>query len=76
MRRAAEHFGISTGEAMEMFDVSGCGGARTALQAARYIERFVAEKLMQQTADLIDQAVASEAFDTDPFGTDPNDYTT
>lgn len=39
-----DHFDISRGEAYELFDVAGCGGAKTADQAAEYIERFVERK--------------------------------
>lgn len=39
-----EHFGITESEACELFDGDGCGNAKTALQAAKYIERFVARK--------------------------------
>lgn len=38
------HFGLSGGEAYELFGGYGCGDAETAKQAARYIERFVARK--------------------------------
>lgn len=47
---AAEHFGLTydpydgDGEVYELFAPSGCGGAKTPKQAARYIERFVARK--------------------------------
>lgn len=39
-----EHFGIDRDEAGDLFSTCGCGGARTAAQAARFIERFVARK--------------------------------
>ena len=38
------HFGISADDADELFSSSGCGGARSPVHAARYIERFVARK--------------------------------
>ena len=37
-----EHFGISEKQADELFDQGGCGNAKTHLQAAKYIEEFVA----------------------------------
>lgn len=41
--RVCAHFGITKDEAYELFSVrKGCGEARTARAAARYIERFVA----------------------------------
>ena len=42
--QVTDHFGLSIDEGCELFDVYGCGGARTPIQAARYIERFVARK--------------------------------
>ncbi len=39
-----QHFGITDDEFYELFDAEGCGGARTALQAAKYIEKFVVKK--------------------------------
>jgi hypothetical protein len=39
-----EHFGLTHSELEELFGGDGCDNARTALQAARYIERFVAKK--------------------------------
>lgn len=38
-----DHFGIICCEAEELFSYAGCGGAKTAIQAAEYIEKFVAE---------------------------------
>lgn len=38
------HFGLTQSEMLELFDADGCGGARTALQAAKYIEKFVKRK--------------------------------
>jgi hypothetical protein len=37
-------FGIDFGEFRELFGVDGCGGAKTAKQAAKYIRKFVARK--------------------------------
>lgn len=39
-----EHFGLSSNEMEELFGNAGCGDARTALQAAKYIENFVKRK--------------------------------
>lgn len=39
-----QHFGITQTETCELFSMNGCGLAITALQAATYIERFVARK--------------------------------
>lgn len=41
---AVGHFGITQKEAVLLFSSTGCGGAKTAKAAARYIERFVARK--------------------------------
>ncbi len=38
---AAVEFGISLDESLELFDGDGCGGAKTAKQAAAYIRKFV-----------------------------------
>lgn len=38
-----EHFGISEGQAHELFSGDGCGKAKTPIEAAEYIERFVAD---------------------------------
>lgn len=38
-----EHFGITEDQAVELFSQDGCGDAKTAIAAAEYIERFVAE---------------------------------
>lgn len=40
----SDHFGITFGECAELFDADGCNNAKTAKQAAKYIERFVKEK--------------------------------
>lgn len=39
-----EHFGIDEAQAIELFDVVGCNAARTAVEAAEFIERFVARE--------------------------------
>jgi hypothetical protein len=39
---SAHHFGLERRQLCELFDDGGCGGARTAIQAAEYIETFVA----------------------------------
>ena len=39
-----EYFGISYDEAQELFNFSGCGNAKTPIEAAKYIERFVDER--------------------------------
>lgn len=39
-----QHFGLDYHEMEELFGGDGCGNARTALQAAKYIERFVKQK--------------------------------
>jgi hypothetical protein len=39
-----EHFGITYDEYDDLFDINGCGGAKTPIDAARYIEQFVKEK--------------------------------
>lgn len=39
-----EYFGISYDEFQEIFRSDGCGEAQTTIQAARYIEKFVARK--------------------------------
>lgn len=43
--RLQDHFGLDVNELHELFDYDGCGGAKTALQAAKYIERLVAKKM-------------------------------
>lgn len=41
-----DHFGLEGPEEMEvLFGFDGCGGARTALQAAKFIERYVQKAL-------------------------------
>lgn len=42
--KVRSHFDISREEAEELFSPDGCGGARTALEAARYVENFVRER--------------------------------
>jgi hypothetical protein len=41
---ADEEFGLSYSEAMELFYYNGCGEAKTAKQAAKYIRSFVKRK--------------------------------
>jgi hypothetical protein len=43
-RTVQEHFDFTAEEISELFDAHGCGGARTAADAAQYIEAFVARK--------------------------------
>lgn len=38
------HFGLEAGEPIELFSPSGCGNAKTPLQAAKYIRDFVDRK--------------------------------
>lgn len=40
----AEHFGIDADEQFKLFEADGCGRARTAIEAAEFIERFAAKK--------------------------------
>lgn len=42
-----EHFGITYDESEELFGAVGCGHAKTAIQAAKYIERFVKRKMKE-----------------------------
>lgn len=42
MTAADIHFGLAREFGNELFDTDGCGGAETAIEAAEYIERFVA----------------------------------
>ena len=37
-----EHFGLTREQQMELFDIDGCGNAKTPREAADYIEAFVA----------------------------------
>lgn len=46
---ASKLFGITEGEGWELFDSDGCGNAHTPKAAARYIERFVARKMKENT---------------------------
>jgi len=43
-----EHFGITFDEANELFNWDGCGNAKTPLEAAAYIEGFVARKMLKE----------------------------
>lgn len=40
---AGEEFHLSSGQVNTLFDLSGCGRAKTAKQAAAYIRKFVAQ---------------------------------
>jgi hypothetical protein len=42
--RVREHFDITAREFEELFGPSGCGMAKTPIEAAEYIERFVADR--------------------------------
>jgi len=42
-----DHFGINHDEAEELFSCTGCGSAQTPIEAAKYIENFVARKLIK-----------------------------
>jgi hypothetical protein len=39
-----DHFGLTDDEQSALFDGGGCGEAKTAIEAAEYIERFVEQK--------------------------------
>jgi hypothetical protein len=39
-----KEFGLSREELYELFGAVGCGGAKTAKQAAKYIRKFIARK--------------------------------
>lgn len=39
-----EHFGLNHEELDELFEETGCGGAKTSVEAAEYIEAFIARK--------------------------------
>ena len=43
-RDVRDHFGITPSEALELFEAEGCAGAKTAIEAAEFIERVVAER--------------------------------
>lgn len=43
-KEVLEHFEIDDEQARELFSGEGCGGARTAFEAAEYIENFVARE--------------------------------
>jgi hypothetical protein len=47
-----QHFGITYEEWDELFDVDGCGNAATAIEAAEYIEQFVAKKFGEVVLDV------------------------
>lgn len=40
-QKIQNHFGIDEEQSEELFGCDGCGGARTPIEAARYIEKFV-----------------------------------
>ena len=40
-RDVTKHFGITSRQAAELFEATGCDRARTPTQAANYIERFI-----------------------------------
>lgn len=44
MREVREHFGLTPVQIDDLFCSSGCDGAKTPIEAAEYIERFVAEQ--------------------------------
>ncbi len=48
MESVMDHFGIDSREFEELFDPDGCGNAKTPLQAAKYIEKFVKDKQSKQ----------------------------
>lgn len=41
---AETHFGLTADETVQLFDFSGCGGARTPKQVAKYLRKFLAAK--------------------------------
>lgn len=42
-----DHFAVARFYASELFDSDGCGNARSTIEAARYIEAFVARRAVQ-----------------------------
>jgi hypothetical protein len=44
IRLAVKHFGLTEAETDRLFEMWGCGGATTPIEAAEYIEAFVATK--------------------------------
>ncbi len=49
MKAAQIHFGLTDKELEEIFEIHGCGDAQTPMQAAQYIEGFVARKYPEAT---------------------------
>jgi hypothetical protein len=47
-----QHFGITHEEWGELFYIDGCGNAATAIEAAEYIEQFVAKKFGEVVLDV------------------------
>lgn len=45
-----DYFGINWIEVERLFGADGCGGAKTPVAAAKFIERFVAKKIREQQA--------------------------
>lgn len=43
-KEVLEHFGLNVTESHRLFSGSGCGYARTAIQAAKFIENFLDDK--------------------------------
>lgn len=44
LTRLAIHFGVFEEDTESLFGARGCGGAQTTIEAAKYIERFVADR--------------------------------
>jgi hypothetical protein len=44
-----DYFGLSCTEAEDLFGTRGCGDAKTPIQAARYIERFIKKQEKEQS---------------------------
>ena len=42
--KSRKHFGLDDGEFAELFGTTGCGNAKTAKKAIRYIEKFIERK--------------------------------
>lgn len=56
-KKSLKHFGISNGEAIELFSSDGCGSANTPEEAAQYIENFVRAKGFGCLIDPVDPVV-------------------
>lgn len=55
-----EHFGLNESEAFRLFNIFGCGSARTASAAADYLEKFACEKWPQSqrpTSELVSDLI-------------------